>query len=335
MTDMIIKDFKDSLSVTSGASHNALVDSERSGKEIEAAVVLSKRFPRNEGDSYNRVMRACSRPAFASKAIYSFKRGGTKVEGPSIKLAEVVARSWGNLQYGVREVERRGNSSLVEAYCWDLETNIRSVKEFEVRHVRDTKSGVQHLTNERDIYEMVANQGARRLRNCILSVIPEDVVDDAVNQVNVTLAASAKGTAVDIAAKIRSMIEAFQVLGIDRQQLEIYLNTKCEAASAKQIVDLSKIYTSMKDGYSEAKDWFKMPDMPAELQKEAAVRANDAAIDELNELILKAEKLGIPNSAVETLLAKVDTTKPKSVSLAIDFLNTMISDRIVQEKENA
>jgi len=325
------KDFKEtSLAVT--ASHNALVDGERSSKEIEAAVVLSKRFPRNEGDSYNRVMKACSRPAFASKAIYSFKRGGSKVEGPSIKLAEVVARSWGNLQYGVREVERKGNSSLVEAYCWDLETNIRSVKEFEVRHVRDTQKGVQHLTNERDIYEMVANQGARRLRNCILSVIPEDVVDDAVNQVNVTLAAAAKGTATDIAAKIRNMVELFQALGVTREQLEIYLNTKCEAASSKQIVDLGKIYTSIKDNYSEAKDWFKMPDMPAELQKEAIKQSENDSLNELEQLLIQAKELGVPESAIDAMSKKIDTTKAKSVKQGIDFIKVMISDKMLERQ---
>jgi hypothetical protein len=325
------KDFKDSqLAITS--SHNALVDGERSSKEIEAAVVLSKRFPRNEGDSYNRVMKACSRPAFASKAIYSFKRGGSKVEGPSIKLAEVVARSWGNLQYGVREVERKGNSSLVEAYCWDLETNIRSVKEFEVRHVRDTQKGVQHLINERDIYEMVANQGARRLRNCILSIIPEDVVDDAVNQVNVTLAAAAKGTATDIAAKIRNMVELFQELGVTREQLEIYLNTKCEAASSKQIVDLGKIYLSIKDNYSSAGEWFKMPDMAAELQKEAIKQSENDSLAELEQLLVQAKELGVPESAIDAMSKKIDTTKAKSVKQGIDFMKVMISDKMLERQ---
>lgn len=38
------------------------------------------------------------------------------------------------------------------------------------------------LTDSRDIYEATANFGARRMRACILGVIPGDVVDMAVNE---------------------------------------------------------------------------------------------------------------------------------------------------------
>jgi hypothetical protein len=160
-------------------------------------------------------------------------------------------------------------------------------------------------------------------------------VDDAVNQVNVTLAAAAKGTSTDIAAKIRSMVELFQELGVTRDQLEIYLNTKCEAASSKQIVDLGKIYTSIKDNYSEPKDWFKMPDMPAELLKEAVKLSENESISELEVLLVKAKELGIPDTAIDILCKKIDTTKPKSVKQGIDFLNTMISDKTLERQADA
>ncbi len=73
------------------------------------------------------------------------------------------------------------------AYCWDLESNTRQTKIFQVRHVRDTKSGPKSLRDARDIYELVANQGARRVRACILGVIPGDIVDEALDEVNKTL----------------------------------------------------------------------------------------------------------------------------------------------------
>ncbi|MDT1904179.1 hypothetical protein FPK34_26285, partial [Acinetobacter baumannii] len=71
--------------------------------------------------------------------------------------------------------------STVEAFAWDVETNTRQTKVFQVPHIRYTRNGSKKLTDPRDIYELVANNGARRLRACILGVIPGDVIDDAVN----------------------------------------------------------------------------------------------------------------------------------------------------------
>ena len=58
-------------------------------------------------------------------------------------------------------------------------------------HVRYSKKGKQILTDPRDIYEVVANNGARRLRACILGVIPGDVIEAAMEQCSITLKANA------------------------------------------------------------------------------------------------------------------------------------------------
>src|SRR5690606_13682459 len=120
------------------------------------------------------------RPFLAQQAIYAYPRGPQTVTGPSIRLAEAMAQAWGNLDCGIREISQADGVSVAEAYAIDLETNIRISKTFHVRHVRDTKQGKKRLTDSRDIYELVANQGARRLRACILGILPGDVVDAAV-----------------------------------------------------------------------------------------------------------------------------------------------------------
>lgn len=332
MTNMpTIRDFSENMPTTS-SSHAGIVESARAGKETEASVLMAKKFPRNEQAAYNRIINSCSRPSLAQKSIYSFKRGGQKVEGPSIRLAEVIARSWGNLQFGVKEVERRSNMSVVEAYCWDMESNTRSSKEFSVMHIRDTKDGPKPLLNERDIYETVANQGARRLRNCILSCIPEDIVDNAVQAVNETLIQAAKGNAVDMQAKIRSMVEAFQAIGVTREQLEIYLNTKVEAATAKQIVDLGKIYSSIKEEYSEVKDWFKInqTSIVEKIKSEDDQKTIDDNVEKLERLMVQAQDAGVPQSALDKI--NPDLSKPSKVTQAIDFLTTIMSDRLVEMK---
>lgn len=149
----------------------------RQAQEVQAAMVIAKKFPRDEVESFNRILRACQRKRLAEGAMYEYPRSGTKVTGPSIRLAEAMAQNWGNIDFGILELEQKSGESQVMAYAWDLETNTRQTKVFSVPHMRGTKRGNVPLTDPRDVYEMVANQGARRLRACILGVIPGDVVD--------------------------------------------------------------------------------------------------------------------------------------------------------------
>src|SRR5688572_14016429 len=164
----------------------------RAAQETQAAMVIAKRFPRNEDAAFQRIMQACQRKSLAEVAQYAFPRGGQTVSGPSIRLAEVLARSWGNLDFGIIELEQKPGESTMMSFCWDLETNARSTKIFTVKHLRSTRQGNKELDDPRDIYEMTANQGARRLRSCILSVIPGDFVEAAMEQCDKTFAGQNK-----------------------------------------------------------------------------------------------------------------------------------------------
>ena len=159
----------------------------REAQEVQVAMVAAKRFPRDVYSAYNRIMQDCKRRTLAEKAMYEYPRGGQTVTGPSIHLARSIARSWGNLDSGFKVLEQSAKESTVMAYCWDLETNFREAKVFTVQHVRETKKGSYPLTDSRDIYELIANQAARRERYCILTVIPGDMVDAAVGECNATL----------------------------------------------------------------------------------------------------------------------------------------------------
>jgi hypothetical protein len=128
----------------------------RQAQEVQAAMVVAKKFPRDEIEAYNRIMRACQRKSLAEQSMYEYPRGGTKVTGPSIRLAEAIAQNWGNVDFGIMELEQHGNESSVMAYAWDLETNTRQTKIFQVPHTRySKKKGNETLTDPRDIYEML------------------------------------------------------------------------------------------------------------------------------------------------------------------------------------
>ena len=217
----------------------------RQAQEVQAAMVVAKKFPRDERASAERILAACSRETLARDAAYEYPRGGETVTGPSIRLAEALAQNWGNIDFGIIELEQKNGESQVMSYAWDLETNTRQSKIFTVPHVRQTRKGARSLEDPRDIYEMVANQGARRLRACILGVIPGDVVDMAMRQCELTL----KANKVPLEERIKNMVEAFQGdFGVGEEALRNYIGKNVDAFSETDVIRLGKVYRSLKDG---------------------------------------------------------------------------------------
>lgn len=244
--------------VAGGAAAEMMIS--RQAQEVQAAMVVAKRFPRDEGASMNRIIQACTRLSLAESAMYEYPRGGENVTGPSIRLAEVMAQNWGNLDFGITELEQKNGESTVMAYCWDLETNTRQSKVFSVPHVRATKKGNYALTDPRDIYEMVANQAARRVRSCILSIIPGDVVDAAVKVCQQTLC----GGDQPIHEKVQNVLNVFrEQLGVPQQAIERFIGCNASAFTPQTIVRLRSVYTAIDEGRATVADYFDMPD-PAE-----------------------------------------------------------------------
>lgn len=250
-----------STAVAHPTSTNAVAqsDQQRAVAEVQAAMMIARMNPRDPIAAMDRILNACTRPTLANSAVYTYSRGGSDISGPSIRLAEAIAQSWGNMQFGIRELDQRNGESTVQAYAWDVETNTRREVTFQTSHVRHTKKGSHKLEDPRDIYEMVANQGARRLRACVLAVIPGDVTEAAVAQCEVTMKASADTSP----EAMKKMVAAFEPLGVTRDQIEKRIQRRLDAIQPAQVVSLKKIYSSMRDGMSVAADWFEQAENAA------------------------------------------------------------------------
>lgn len=232
------------------------VEQGRAMQEVQAAMIVAKKFPRDQHAAFSRIMTACERPVLAEAASYSYPRGGTLITGPTIRLAEVMAQNWGNMEFGIKELSQDSGGSEVQAFAWDLETNVRQSKTFIVPHKMKAYGSFKVLKDPRDIYEHVANMGARRLRACILGIIPGDIVDAAVIKCEETLV---KGEGKPIEDRVRDMLTRFKEIEISQELIEKRLQHKTTAIVRSQLVELGKIYNSIKDGMSERSDWFDVP----------------------------------------------------------------------------
>lgn len=229
------------------------IEQSRAVAEVQASLVLARANPRDEQRAYNAIMNSCKRKSLAERASYAYKRGGTLVTGPSIRLAELIAAQWGNINYGFREVGRGKDYSEVEAFAHDLQTNTRVVRQFQVKHWRDKKGGGSALTEERDKYEMVASQAQRRVRSCLLELIPGDVVEAAEEACRATLEKSIG----NIEEQVEKILVAFKEYGVTAQDIEAFLQRSIKSIVPADVVNLKRVYRSIRDGIAAKEEFFK------------------------------------------------------------------------------
>lgn len=273
-----------SLEVRAQQSENAIsVEQSRAIQQVQAAVIMAKKFPRDETACYAKILESCKRVGLAESAMYSYKRGSTQVTGASIHLAKAIAKNWKNIDYGIIELSQENGSSEVLAYAWDLETNTRETRQFNVKHVRYSKSGgVQKLIDPRDIYEMAANQGSRRLRACIFGVIPDDVLQAAIGECEKTLAGDNSEPLID---RVRKCVALFAGIGITQEMIEKRLGHKIDATNVHEVIQLGKIFNSLKDNMAKVEDFFEKP----------KAEATPASEEEAKEIEEKQKKLFAKN----------------------------------------
>jgi len=255
--------FRDNTAVMQAADNAA--STARAVQEIQAALVISKRFPRDEVQARSAINTACKRKGLAEVAEYEYSRGGTKILGATIDLLRAIAAKWGNIISGWDETDRRDGYSSIRAWAWDTQSNTRAERTFKVKHFRDTQGGGYDLTDERDIYENNANHASRRVRACLEEVIDADVVAEAVDQCRATLRDGQKTPLVD---RVVNMVAAFKEFGVTQHQIEVKLGNNSQSISENQLASLRRIWKAIKDGVGQPSDYFKPQPSEPELDPE-------------------------------------------------------------------
>ena len=258
------------------------VEQSRAITEVQGAIVMAKQFPRDEQRALDKILDGCKFVGLAEIAQYAYPRGGEMVEGPSIHLAKEMARHWGNIQFDIVELSQdneRGISEIM-AYAWDLETNHRPSRSFKVTHERYTKKGGRkRLIDPRDIYEHTANFGARRLRACILDLLPDWAIQAAVEACNKTLLQNSEQS---LQENLEKMVTAFAEYQVTREHIEKRLGHNLDATTAAELVTLRKIYRSLKDNMTKVSDVFDIAATGEE--------ADGSKSDEINQMLAGGEE---------------------------------------------
>lgn len=225
--------------------------------EIQSAMVIAKRFPRNEDQAFQTLMRSCKRSSFAEICEYRFPRGKTNVIGPTVYLAREAARIWGNIRYGFDIIRDDDDMRVVRSFAWDVQTNSRvhedaSFKKLVQRKNKETGKTEWVTPDERDLRELTNKHGAFGVRNCLLQLIPRDIIDDARAASHETKREGAKK---DPDGTRKATIAAFDRINITVAMLEQYLGHSLAQCSPDELADLRSIWKAISDGQARWADY--------------------------------------------------------------------------------
>jgi hypothetical protein len=151
--------------------------------EFDVQIATAKMYPRKQHDEF--IAKAISMVCFdqdtAQSCGYSIparKGSNDKIEGPSIRLAEIAASMWGNLHAATRIIGNDGKFVTAQAVCWDLETNVKMGAEVKRSIMTSAKNGKTAQTYSTDMQVVTGNAACSiALRNAIIKTIPRAFIN--------------------------------------------------------------------------------------------------------------------------------------------------------------
>lgn len=246
---------------------------------IEARYIMAMHRPRSMSDVRQKLLKDCQRPTFAEVAKYSVKRGRKQddngkwvdnyVEGPSIRMAECVARMMGNIDTSSMLLYDDAQKCIVRVTATDLEANTSYSLDVTVRKVveRSKLNGDQVAISSRTnssgklVYlvaatdDEIANKQAalvsKAMRTNLLRLVDGDLLDEAMELCARTASAAIQK---DPDGERKRLEDGYAKLGVMPRDLAEYLGHDVAKCSPAQIEALRKLWVAIRDGNTTWKE---------------------------------------------------------------------------------
>lgn len=260
--------------------------------EIDVQISTAKAFPRSIKNFMDKALSiATINESVAASCGYAVPRSGTTISGKSVRLAEIVCASYGNIRSGSRIISNDGQFVTAQGICHDLETN--NCRTVEVRRKITDKNG---KTFSADMQIVTANAaGSIAYRNAVFSVVPSALVDDIYEKTKEV----AKGTLATLPTRRNKAIEYFKSLGVKDEQI-------CEALGVKRLedIDLEKLFilTGMRSAILNNEATVK-----SLFEKEQPADDKKSLKPELERVIFMLDDLNTAKEVID-FIGKVDVT---------------------------
>jgi len=219
--------------------------------EVDSAIATAKAFPRSITKFQQTALSiATSNEEVAESCTYALPRAGKKIEGASVRLAEIVVAAYGNIRAGAMIISNDGKTITARGTCHDLENNVAA--QVEVKRRITDKHG---KTFNEDMQTVAGNAAcAIAYRNAVYKVIPTALINIIWEETKKV----ARGTAATLVSRRDKAVDYFKSIGVTDKQL-------CEALEIEKLgdIDLDKLEaltgmrSAIKNGETTVKDLFE------------------------------------------------------------------------------
>lgn len=249
----------------------------RAKAEVEAAYIVALQHPRDIDDARVAILAACKRPRFAEAAIYAKPVGKTTIKGPSIRFAEHAVQCMKNIRVSTNTTYEDDLHRNIHISVTDLEQNLSYGKDVTLNKTverRDCKGRevVAERTNsygdtvfvviatEDELQNKTAAAESKIIRNCGLRLIPQDIIEEAMDACSTTMRDGGE----DPALARKRLSDAFANLGIKPSDIRAKLGHTIDSCSPAELEELRGVYTAIKEGETT---WAAYTGVPKEPQK--------------------------------------------------------------------
>lgn len=240
---------------------------------IDQQITTAKRYPR----SITKFLREAEALATldeetAASCFYSLPRGGKRIEGPSARLAEIVAYSWGNLRADAEVVEEGKTHVTAMGTMFDLEKNVAI--RVQVKRRITNSSGKRY---DDDMIGVTGNAAISiAFRNAVFKVVPAALVRRVYEQARL----ASVGKAGTMESKREAALAWFNKAGVDEDRVLVVLGKKGrDDIDVEDLITLRGMVTALKEGQSTIDEMFPRPGS-----------VGDAKTDQLNERIRQQQE---------------------------------------------
>lgn len=234
--------------------------------QIDSQVATAKMYPRNVTDALSKARSmACLTKETAATMLYAVKRGGKILEGPSVRMAEVIASTWKNLRIDAQVVDEGPTMLTAMSTCFDLENNV-AIRVQVKRRITD-KNGRRY--ND-DMIMTTGNAAISiALRNSVFRVVPRALVDGVYQEAR----KASLGKGATLTQLRQATLEWFGKVGVTPEQVFQLVEIRgLDDMMEEHIITLRGLAESIKRGEQKVELLFAPDTEPSQ----AAVNLNDA-----------------------------------------------------------
>lgn len=183
--------------------------------EIDSQISTAKMYPRDLKSVISNAMAMVDLVATqkstregGEELFYALPRGGKLIQGPSVRLAEIIQHCYGNCRAGARQVSEDATHIVLQGVFHDLETN--SAVTFEIKRRITRKDGTRY---DDDMIGITSNAGCGiAYRNAVLKGIPKAIWLPLYERARKIAGGSAKPK--EVLASAKTAIDFFSKKGV-------------------------------------------------------------------------------------------------------------------------